>query len=425
MAQEFNNRLVKSLHDIWKRDKTTRKGEFLDLSDASKTNEIERDAWKLIPRETKAKIKELFGDEGFPVRKDMVDNAVGYRGFSIGEAWAGPSTIKPEHKKLIRDITAITPGLGPDAFKRLVTAQKALQAGVGVAKNIIVILSIVVPVANIASNVQQVLTNGVSPRDMWRDSKLALVETERLQKYEKRLNELPAFKARHRNNDVELRKLAAEEKSINDAIDRLSIGPLYRAGEFTTIAEGETEVDAAIANGTWVEKLKEKVDKLPEKAGDIGRYAMITKDTALFKGMARSVQYGDFIAKVVVYNHLTKRKGKSHEEAMKTVIDEFVAYNFLPSRMRSGLESFGLSWFWAYKLRSIKVAQRLLRDHPLRALMAGAGGPLVPDVPGVNVGSPITDNAAVVLAEGRAGFSIGPDMLFRAPSMHPVIGLMY
>jgi hypothetical protein len=239
---------------------------------------------------------------------------------------------------------------------------------------------------------------------MLKGAPLKLAEIERLQKYEHRLSELPAFKARYRNNDIQLRKIEAEEKSINDAIDRLSIAPLYRAGEFTTIAEGETEVDAAIMNGTWVEKMREGLDRLPEKAGTIGRYAAITKDTALFKGLARSVQYGDFIAKSILYDHLTKRQGKSHEEAMKTVIDEFVAYNFLPSRSRSYLESVGLTWFWAFKLRSIKVAQRMLRDHPLRALLAGAGGSLVPDVPGVNVGSPLSDNAASVILDGRAGY---------------------
>lgn len=210
--------------------------------------------------------------------------------------------------------------------------------------------------------------------------------------------------AHQRRDNIQLRKIEAEEKSINDAIDRLSIGPLYRAGEFTTIAEGETEVDAAIMNGTWVEKMREGLDRLPEKAGTIGRYAAITKDTALFKGLARSVQYGDFIAKSILYDHLTKRQGKSHDEAMKTVIDEFVAYNFLPSRSRSYLESIGLTWFWAFKLRSIKVAQRMLRDHPLRALLAGAGGSLVADIPGVNVGSPLSDNAASVILDGRAGY---------------------
>ena len=269
-AQEFNTRLVQALKKIWDRDKGKQKGSFIDLSDPDQTNAIERDAWNLIPKETKAEIKRQFGNS-FMVRKDMLDNAVGYRGFSLGEAWTGPSNIKDEHKKIIRDMSTVL--LGRNAFKYLVTAQKSIQAGVSVAKNVIVVLSIVVPASNIASNAAQLLTLGVGVKDMAKGTPLKLAEIERVQKYDRRLTELSAFKARYRNNDVQLRKIEAEEKSINDAIDRLSIGPLYRAGEFTTIAEGETEIDAAIANGTWVEKMREGLDRLPEKAGTIGRYA--------------------------------------------------------------------------------------------------------------------------------------------------------
>lgn len=67
----------------------------------------------------------------------------------------------------------------------------------------------------------------------------------------------------------------------------------------------------------------------------------------------------------------------------------------------------------------------MLRDHPLRALIASAGSPLVPQIPGVDVGSPVSDNALSVIAEGRAGYTIGPGMLFSAPGLHPVLGMMY
>jgi hypothetical protein len=107
------------------------------------------------------------------------------------------------------------------------------------------------------------------------------------------------------------------------------------------------------------------------------------------------------------------------------VIDEFVAYNMLPSRERQAAEQLGVTWFWNYKIRSIKVAARMIRNNPLRAMLAGFGGPLIPDVPGVDVGSPITDNAIAAIADGRMGYSIGWGMMFRAPSLHPVVGLMF
>jgi hypothetical protein len=53
----------------------------------------------------------------------------------------------------------------------------------------------------------------------------------------------------------------------------------------------------------------------------------------------------------------------------------------------------------------MKVAQAHLRDHPVRALFMGLGSELVlPDMPGVSVGSPLSDNAASVIWDGRAGY---------------------
>lgn len=49
----------------------------------------------------------------------------------------------------------------------------------------------------------------------------------------------------------------------------------------------------ALPKGTWAEYIGGLVDRIPQKLGTLGRYAMITDDTALYKGMSRAVQYGD------------------------------------------------------------------------------------------------------------------------------------
>ena len=112
----------------------------------------------------------------------------------------------------------------------------------------------------------------------------------------------------------------------------MSIWPLIEAGEFSTISEGLTEADAAIGEGRLAEWLQNAADKVPAKLGTVGRYAVISRDTALFKGMSRAVQYGDFLAKAVLYDHMTKKEGQSKTEALKKVSEEFVNYNLLPGR---------------------------------------------------------------------------------------------
>ena len=348
------------------------------------------EAWELIPAETRDYIRETFGDDGFMVRRDMIDNAVGYRALSMADNWTRLSQHDEKSRKAFVDAATVV--LGKDAFKHLVRAEKGWQAGISVAKNTIVIRSIIVPAGNLASNFLQLMTLGVGVRDIAKGFSTKLVEINQYQANDARGIEIRAQMARHRDNPARLRQLKIELQSIEDANKRMSIWPLIEAGEFSTISEGLTEADAAIGEGRWVEWAQNQVDRLPEKLGTLGRYAVISRDTALFKGMSRAVQYGDFLAKAVAYDHLTKREKQSHAEALKTVTEEFVNYNLLPGQVRSYAESMGLTWFWAYKLRSIKVAHRHIRDNPVRALLATLGTGLLPDLPGVGVGQPITDN---------------------------------
>ena len=139
--------------------------------------------------------------------------------------------------------------------------------------------------------------------------------------------------------------------------------------------------------------------------------------------MSRAVQYGDFLAKAVLYDHLVEKQKLSAKAAMERVTEAFVNYNLLPGRTRSYMESMGFTWFWAYKLRSMKEALNMLRENPHRAMLMSHGAEHLPNVPGVSVGSPLSDNAANVILEGRADYSIGLDMLWSVPGLNPWVNL--
>jgi hypothetical protein len=423
LAERFNRELVNEIKKVWDKGRGDRRAaEFVDLSDPDVTDPVITEAWKMIPPETKDYIRDTFGDDGFMVRRDMLNNAVGYRDPSVGELWKGGSRVHPKTQEaFVKTAEAL---MGRNAFKYLVTAEKAWQAGISVAKNTIVIRSVIVPMSNLGSNFLQLMTNGVGSRDIYKGMTSKLVEIDQHLANLNRIVEINAKIARHRNEPLQVRRLEAEKRSLEDSNKRMSIWPLIEAGEFSTISEGLTEADAAIGQGKWVEHIENVMERIPSQLGTVGRYAVISRDTALFKGMSRAVQYGDFLAKAVLYDHLTKREGLSHDNAMRKVTEEFVNYNLLPGRTRSYLESMGLTWFWAYKLRSIKIAHRHIRDNPLRALLTSVGAQALPDMPGVSIGSPLTDNAISVIAEGRADYSIGLEMLFHAPELNPWVSMV-
>lgn len=81
------------------------------------------------------------------------------------------------------------------------------------------------------------------------------------------------------------------------------------------------------------------------------------------------MEYGDFIAKAILYDHLTKRKGLSAEAAMGQITEEFVNYDRMPGRFRGYMEGIGMLWFWSYKIRSVKVALRAMQWTRMSAPM--------------------------------------------------------
>jgi len=419
MGQQFNRDLVKRTYDIY-RKATGRRGEFVNLADPNLKDPILIDAWKMVPKDTKDYIEELYGEGEFWVRKDMVNATVGYRMPSVSDFWNGLSRMSPEFQKSFVDTATLV--FGKNTFRYLVTAEKAWQTGVSMAKHIIVVSSVIVPVSNFLSNFVQLTLNGVPLRSIGKGMASKLVEIDQHLKHLDRMVEIQTLMARYQTDRTMTQKLEAELQSLKDADRRMSIWPLIEAGEFSTISEGLTELDGSLTEGKWADVMSRLSEKIPAQFGTVGRYAAITRDTALFKGMSRATQYGDFLARAVLYDHLLSQ-GKTSEEALRQITEEFVNYNFLPGRTMGYAESMGMIWFSAYKLRSMKVALNHLRNNPVRALLLNVN-PLGVNLPGMDVGSPISDNLASVIADGRLGYSIGPGMLFRAPEMNPWVNLI-
>lgn len=416
LSQELNRELVKRLYKIWKDRDSSDTADFIDLSDPNLENEIWKDAYSMIPRETKDQISGIFGSEGFRVRKDMIDNAVGYRNMTVGAVFDGPTRLNDTFKEGIADFT--TAIAGKNAYKYLVNGEKAWTAAVTTSKVLIVVKSLVIPMANLASNAVQLMTNGVPVRDIVKGTPKKLVEIEEHLKNEKRRIEITADIAQYARGSKQYNRLINERKRLRELSKKLSIWPLIEAGEFSTISEGITDADQAILQGRWADWMNAQIERLPQKAGTLGRYAFITQDTALYQGMSRSVQYGDFISKAILYDYMSKRRKMTHEKTMKIVQEEFVNYNLLPSAFRQKMEQMGFAWFWSFKLRSIKVAHKLMRDRPLRALFSSIGVPLIPEPLGITIGTPISDNGLSAVADGRAGYSLGLGMFWRSPSLN-------
>lgn len=415
-----NRELIGKLKDQYQtmlKNNPTDKDLYVNLFDYSKLDRVQQDAVDLIPDEMRDMIEEAFGKGRFMVRADQLEDVVGYRNASVSDFWTGNNRFSKETNEEIRK--ALVGVFGVKLLPFLVKAEKAIQGFVSDMRTLIVVKSVIVPVANFLSNTYQLLSRGVGPVYMAKRMPAKLAEINTYVKSRLRQIELEA-ELRAVGDDVRKEsRLRAEIRSITDSHKRLAIWPLIEAGEFSTIADvGMTAEDLEITSGRIGSYIESKVDKLPPGMKTAARYGLITRDTALFQGLQRSVQYGDFLAKAVLYDHLTQRKNVTKADALKRITEEFVNFERLPGRTRGYLENMGLLWFYNFKLRIAKVALSTLRNNPLHALIAMG----LPSHTGV--GLPITDNIVSKFVAGGLSYSIGPGMAFRAWTLNPWYNLV-
>lgn len=419
-AQRFNDMLIENLHSMYENDikmSASNKSQYVNLL-GSKLDPVTADALKLMNSETRQKAESLFGPGELWVRRDMLNDALGYRAASVGDAWSGNSRWSPETLDTFKK--AMLGVFGNRAYKYAMGGENLVQNLVKEAKTLIVVKSVVVPAVNFLANLYQMVARGVPVKNI---AKSIPQKTAEINQYLKsRLRQVDAeAELRAATNPNQIRKLKAEIQSISDSHKRMSIWPLLEAGEFSSIADaGIGRDDILITEGKLHEYMDKLADKLPKSVRTAGRYALITKDTALFQGIQKTVEYSDFIAKAIIYDELTQRKGKTREEALGRVTEEFINYDRLPGRFRGYMESVGLMWFYNFKIRSAKVAVSMIRNNPVHAAMAMLAP--TPTMFG-NVGLPIQDNIFSIAAQGNLGYSFGFGQGLRAHNLNPWLNL--
>lgn len=423
LAGKFNKLLVENLHHIWTRDRQDgREDEFVDLLDPAYQAQdlVVKDAVSLFTPEALEHIRQTFGGDGFMVRRDMINDAIGFRSASLGDVWTGTTRLPPNAADVAKRMAVGV--FGADAYRHLVTAEKLTQNLVSEARQLIVVKSVVVPISNFIANIYQLMSRGVSPVRILKDIPKKLAETNAYVERRQRQIELEALLRAAEGNVIEIRKINAELQSILDANKRMSIWPLIEAGEFASISDAGSleKEDTTLFEGKLTQFIEQKVNQLPPKIRTVARYGLITQDTALFQGMRKAMEYGDFLAKAITYDHLTQEKKQGSNEALAKVTEEFVNYDRLSGRFRTYAENIGLLWFWNFKVRIAKIAVATIRENPIHALMTS----LVPTPEFVgSIGTPLSDNLFAMSAQGDLGWSMGPGMGMRSYEMNPWVSL--
>ena len=195
---------------------------------------------------------------------------------------------------------------------------------------------------------------------------------------------------------------------------------MINAGEFSTISDGvlsRDEIDMDKSSASFVDKFVNKASNFVQDHPNI-RAATFAKGSTTYNYLQYATQYGDFIAKSILYNYMTEVKHESENEALYKATTFFVNYDFMPSRGRDFLESIGYMWFFNYKLRMSKVMVDLIKNHPVRSLFFTY---LPIELWDVTLDTPFKDSAlgkALGLGVPNSS-SVGIDNLFKLKNLVP------
>lgn len=397
VAKVVNEALVNSLYNMWNKAKPEEKRtEFIDIEKEAKRDRVLNDTLERIPFQLRQQLHEKFNGKQIMVRKDLVADAFGERSASVGDLFTGKTRWGNVTQQCMRDsIKAI---LGKNAFEKAITAEKSLQEVMTSARRTIVVKSILVPAMNIAANFVQLTLNGMNPIEITRAIPRKIGEIENYIRLKKKQLDLRAEMDLRAGDPRAVESLNSRIKLIDSEIENLPSYPLLRRGEYTSIMDIAINTQDSDILRDSMSYIERQIYKMPESLiKNIARYGVISQDTPLYKGLQKSVQYGDYIAKAILYEHLTKNKGESESQAALKVADEFVDYDRVVGRNRQYFESIGALWFYNFMLRSVRSGFRLLKDNPLY-LIAKLGTPL--DAIEA-IGDPMSDNVVGRVLSGK------------------------
>lgn len=394
--------------------------QFIDILDPSsyENDKVLKDAVGILSQEAKDYAKRNYGR--MMVKKEMLNNVVGYRQLGFASFFDGTTNLDEKTNKAI--VKALEATVGKNAYKYLVRGEDAWRGFVADAKQLIVVKSVVVPAINALSNIIHLVARGV-PLASLAKIPAKIVEIEQYVSNTKRMIEIESELLAASNSPYKTVKLEAERDSLQESNSRMTIAPLIQSGEFTSIVSASVDQESSeLHSGKVAEYIEGGLNRLSGPAQTVARNVIISRDTSIYQFLQKSVDYGDFVAKAIMYDDIITRQGKSKEDALGTIKEEFINYDYLPGRLRGSLEGLGILWFYNFKVRSMKIALSMIRENPLHAIAAMHGIPTQTPMGELEIA--LDSNVVYKLMDGSLPYSIGPSMGMESYRLHPLYNLM-
>lgn len=321
---------------------------------------------------------------GLYVKRNELDNIIGYSQASITDIFTGKSGLPDFIQKPVRAVATVILqdlfGMNPAQFL------KYLERGFGevaaLSKDYVLVRSGIVPLQNILSNVIHLWNTGIPVNKI---APLMLEGYKEAKRYTELHKELLAVRHAILVDGItpqEKERNKAKARALEISLEKLSVAPLIRAGLLTSISDLSNDTVKEDDEFSLLTKAMEKsgIKEMRKHTPELVKSLMVYKGSKGHNIMSQFMDYGDFVAKYALYQHLTQGKGIDNTKAMNVVRDEFVNYSMNRGREFDWANKVGLTWFLSYKLAIQKIIYRNLRRNTLRTLATWAGGNVAKDI---------------------------------------------
>lgn len=385
-ATEENTKVLQALKDIYREEGHTRAGSFVQVGPKS-TDPKMREIWSMLPDETKAAARRIFGSDSILIKKDMLLPVFGFRQYSLAEMFRKEPEQRAYAEKVIAgSIEQILVAFGRINERRkgnvmsyeegrrfakkaavLVTrGEKAWQEIVHEMKDIIVVKSIKVMVDNMRSNWSFLVAAGVPLKDILRGHLVAMRAAMAHEKDTAALNQLQI----QMSVGQAPANATQEVARLKDSLARNPARELFEAGLMPSIVEdvaADDEGDLYSYKSQLAQKVDTVAEKLTPKLVTVIRNVYIAHDTKIYQALSRATRLSDFLGRYTLYQHLLTQ-GVPKEDAVHESSEAFVNYDMPLPKQLQYLDVMGIMPFMKYYFRIQRVLMDLVKTHPGRVL---------------------------------------------------------
>jgi len=233
-----------------------------------------------------------------------------------------------------------------------------------------------VVISNAVSNTLVLGADGIPPNYMLSKGREGIVAVRQYQKQREQKNKLVRAMLTAESQGKPTQALQNQIKNLDAAMLANPVKKLLDEGGFQSIVEDVNPNSFEASRNQPIQRLFGELGSKISERNDVlsrtvkgAREVLVTPGSRLFSLAMAGNQYGDFVARYVMYQHELD-KGTSEQDAIDKVLDYFIYYNEPTNKHIAAINDYGIFMFWKFYARIQRVVFRLFRDKPATAILS-------------------------------------------------------